>query len=212
MPHSTNLRSAQIFNPTGSAYEGSQDSDTADTYPSRINGLAYVSGHLNFPADSQDSDVTGCVVCTTSTASSDSEFMYDVTFQNFPPPGFASGSEMEVIPGPGAETFFHNSLYAFCGWDLTTLWSSSGVHVTKSEHRPAPPVCRVVAKSRKTRHFQHASTYTSLWLSSYPLSLADYRCHMPTGFPCELLWPEPPCFPCSIASRRSPLNKPAPNL
>jgi hypothetical protein len=95
MPHSTSLRSAEIFNPTGSAYEGSQDSDTADTYPSRINGLAYVSGHLNFPADSQDSDVTGCVVCTTSTASSDSEFMYDVTFQNL--------------------------LYAFCSWDLTTL-------------------------------------------------------------------------------------------
>jgi hypothetical protein len=87
------------FNPAGSPYEGDSDSDTTDTYPSRIYGLVYVSGHLNLPADSLDSDVTGCVVCTTSAASSDAEFTHDVTFQNFPPPGFASGNVMEIIAG-----------------------------------------------------------------------------------------------------------------
>lgn len=87
------------FNPSGTPYEDNVDSDTNDEYPSRIFGLVYVSGNLDFPADSLDSDVTGSVVCTTASTNSDAEFTYDVTFQNFPPPGFAAGSEMEIIPG-----------------------------------------------------------------------------------------------------------------
>ena len=87
------------FNPVGSPYEGSEDSDMVDVYPSRIEGLVYVSGEFNFVADAQDSDFDGCVICGSSRMNSDAEFLYRSTFYDYPPPGFASGNPMRIAPG-----------------------------------------------------------------------------------------------------------------
>jgi hypothetical protein len=87
------------FNPPGTPYEGSEDSDTTDTYPSLIKGLVYVSGQLNLVADGKDSVVDGVVVCGSIAANSDFILTYQSTFLNYPPPGFAVGSEMEISPG-----------------------------------------------------------------------------------------------------------------
>lgn len=92
------------FNPVGSPYEGSEDSDTVDVYPSRIDGLVYVSGTFNFVADAQDSDFDGCVICGSSQMNSDAEFLYRSTFYDYPPPGFASGNPMRIAPGTWQRT------------------------------------------------------------------------------------------------------------
>ncbi|MCA9025072.1 MAG: hypothetical protein KDA86_07650 [Planctomycetaceae bacterium] len=87
------------YNPVGAPYEGSEDSDTNDTYPSKIKGLVYVSGTLKLPTLTPDSLVDGCVICGTLDARSDATFDYRATFLNYPPPGFASGNPMQIAPG-----------------------------------------------------------------------------------------------------------------
>lgn len=90
---------ATNFNPTGLPFEGEADTDTVDDYPSEIIGLVYVSGDLNFPADSLDSKITGCVVTGTCQEDSNWEVNYYNTYLDYAPPGFAVGPEMTMIPG-----------------------------------------------------------------------------------------------------------------
>jgi len=87
------------FNPLGTPYQGAEDADQSDTYPSVVKGLVYVSGKLEFPFDSLDSYFQGTVVCEEIAVSSDCFFEYDSTFLNNPPPGFSSGTVMQVVPG-----------------------------------------------------------------------------------------------------------------
>ena len=87
------------FNPALFPYEGISDSDMMDDYPSEIIGLIYVSGDLNIPADSLDSKFIGCVVSTTCQPNSDFEVDYYNTYFDYPPPGFATGPDMTIIPG-----------------------------------------------------------------------------------------------------------------
>lgn len=87
------------FNPVGAPYEGNEDTDELDIYPSKIKGLVYVSGTLKFPILTGDSLIDGSVVCGSLDARSDATFQYRATFLNYPPPGFASGNPMRIAPG-----------------------------------------------------------------------------------------------------------------
>ncbi|MEZ6068068.1 MAG: hypothetical protein R3B90_20675 [Planctomycetaceae bacterium] len=92
------------FNPTGTPYEGAVDSDILDNYPSSINGLVYVSGDVNLPADAQNSALRGVLVAATSRCNSDINLTYRSTYHNHPPPGFASGNPMKIAPGSWRRT------------------------------------------------------------------------------------------------------------
>jgi hypothetical protein len=87
------------FNPDGTPYEDQVDSDTNDQYDSEINGLVYTSGKLTVLAAFSRAHVNGSVICNSSSCVSAATFNHKSVFQNFPPPGFASGSLMEIIPG-----------------------------------------------------------------------------------------------------------------
>lgn len=91
--HSTN------FNPTGTPFDGEEDSDTTDEYASEINGILYTSAKLTVLAPFSVTHVNGSTICGSSSCISAATFNHKSVFTNFPPPGFASGSEMEVIPG-----------------------------------------------------------------------------------------------------------------
>ncbi len=95
---------ATNFNPPGAPYNGTfDDTDTdGDTYPSKIKGLVYVSGQLRVPgAVGIEPLFDGSVVCTTFQADSlgDVTFSYRPTHIHYPPPGFAAGSTMQIVPG-----------------------------------------------------------------------------------------------------------------
>lgn len=87
------------LNPPGTPYGGLEDNDQEDSYPSVIRGLVYVSGQMDFIADSKDSDFEGVVICGSIAANSDCKFTYQSTFLDYPPPGFGAGSQMQIIPG-----------------------------------------------------------------------------------------------------------------
>jgi len=87
------------FNPTGTPYENSVDTDTLDTYPSVIKGLVYVSGQLTIPATATGTKIEGCVVCNTISIGSNLEVNYYNTYRDYPPHGFAQGPDMIVLPG-----------------------------------------------------------------------------------------------------------------
>lgn len=87
------------FNPDGTPFDGKDDNDTKDDYASEINGLVYTSGNLTVLAAFSRTHVNGSTICGSSSCISAATFNHKSVFQNFPPPGFASGSEMELIPG-----------------------------------------------------------------------------------------------------------------
>lgn len=85
------------FNPAGTPYQGINDTDKVDTYPSVMNGLVYVSG-----AVTTQSNVTinGVLIAgTTVTAQNTLSLSYLSTFYDNPPPGFGSTPEMVISPG-----------------------------------------------------------------------------------------------------------------
>ena len=92
---------ATNFNPTGAPFNSVVDNDTADVYPSKIKGLAYVSGQFRLSFNVSESLFDGSVVCTTFQAdtSGDGTFSYRPTHIHYPPPGFAAGNTMQVVPG-----------------------------------------------------------------------------------------------------------------
>lgn len=87
------------FNPPGSPYQGTEDSDTSDIYPNLIKGLVYVSGILDLPQDWAPSTIDGVVVCGSISFGSDLNLTYRSWFLDYPPPGFAAGSTMRISPG-----------------------------------------------------------------------------------------------------------------
>jgi hypothetical protein len=84
------------FNPAGSPYEGIADNDALDSYPGVINGLIYVSGNLLISRNCQLNGVVvvGGAAGVTATAN----ITFDATCSVNPPPGFARGNVMRVIP------------------------------------------------------------------------------------------------------------------
>ena len=87
------------FNPAGTPYLSESDSDSVDSYPTAINGGIYVAGDLMI-SSTVDVPVTGTVISSgTITAQNDATFLFDTTSLSNPPPGFASGNPMLIVPG-----------------------------------------------------------------------------------------------------------------
>ena len=84
------------FNPPGTPYQGSEDSDTVDEYPGVIKGIVYVSGLLSV---THQCTFEGVVVTGTVDPQDNASFIYDSTFYDYPPPGFTAGSVMRIVPG-----------------------------------------------------------------------------------------------------------------
>ncbi|MDH3583128.1 MAG: hypothetical protein OER86_02820 [Phycisphaerae bacterium] len=89
---------ATNFNPTLSPYDGDEDTDTADTYPSIIRGLVYSGKHLTF--DVGHSRIHGTVVALKNVIAQPSaviELTYDQEIVYDPPPGFfVPNGEMRI--------------------------------------------------------------------------------------------------------------------
>jgi hypothetical protein len=84
------------FNPSGTPFEGSFDTDQIDIYPGIIKGFVYCSGNL--------STTSTCVMQGSLVAGGSATFAGPLTIAYsgvpaaFPPPGFARGSVMRVVP------------------------------------------------------------------------------------------------------------------
>lgn len=87
------------FNPISAPYQGQSDADLADSFPSEINGLVYMSGKLDLPQDFVESFFRGTVVCNSINAASSVRLNYRPLLIDYPAPGFASGNPMLVSPG-----------------------------------------------------------------------------------------------------------------
>ena len=88
------------FNPAGSPYQGTTDTDQTDTYPSQIKGLVYVSVDAVF-AD-RDTTIDGGLVSGRVINVNVNDALtvnYDSRYLTNPPPGFSQGSELKVTPG-----------------------------------------------------------------------------------------------------------------
>ena len=89
------------YNPPGTPYEGfavTEDADDADTYPSVIKGLVYVSGNLQ-TRNHLVLDGVLVVGGSLDATAGDISLTYQPTFLNNPPPGFGSAGTMAVSPG-----------------------------------------------------------------------------------------------------------------
>ncbi|HMO86262.1 MAG TPA: hypothetical protein PKC18_15215 [Lacipirellulaceae bacterium] len=85
------------YNPPGSPYEGMEDSDVLDSYPGVINGLVYVSGNLTI---TQPLKLFGAIIAGgTTSVSASATLNYNSVHAAAPPPGFATGSALRLIPG-----------------------------------------------------------------------------------------------------------------
>lgn len=84
------------FNPAGTPYETVADADQTDSYPGVIKGLVYCDGTLSVtnPCVMQGVLVSSGAASVSSTLT----IAYSGVPAAFPPPGFASGSTMRVIP------------------------------------------------------------------------------------------------------------------
>lgn len=85
------------FNPPGTPFEGAENGDRMDTYPSQIKGLVYVSGDAETLNSCTFDGVV--VVGVTMTTTNELSLTYDQTFLNDPPPGFGEASTMALSPG-----------------------------------------------------------------------------------------------------------------
>jgi hypothetical protein len=85
------------FNPSHSPYQGIHDEDKVDSYPSRLNGLVYVSGDV---ATSNVVNIDGVLVVGGKLSiSSTLSLSYRDRFLNDPPPGFTAPPRMVIAPG-----------------------------------------------------------------------------------------------------------------
>lgn len=76
------------FNPAAVPYQGASDSDQADTYPSRFNGITFVSGKLDI---SGTNAFEGTLICTNDISISGSLIANHVAV-TAPPQGFIASS------------------------------------------------------------------------------------------------------------------------
>jgi hypothetical protein len=85
------------YNPPHTPYTTGSDSDKLDPYQGSITGLIYATGDLE---TSNRSTVNGVVVIG-GKAKSDAMFnvTYDSSYYGNAPPGFTSGTDMEIVPG-----------------------------------------------------------------------------------------------------------------
>ncbi len=86
------------LNPADTPYNGDDDSDIADVLPSKLVGLVYIGGTTTFTGYTT---VDGCLVTGALYVNNSVRLRLNYDDQCFrnPPPGFAAGDPMEVIPG-----------------------------------------------------------------------------------------------------------------
>lgn len=90
----------QNLNPTGCPYRGSEDNDTNDVYPSKIDGLIYVNGTLALGSQTvARTEIDGCVVCQTLNPTGNAKIIHSPEISQNPPPGFRSDSKMRIVSG-----------------------------------------------------------------------------------------------------------------
>ena len=85
------------FNPTGSPYLSVEDSDTDDEYPGVIRGLIYIAGKLDITHECVLEGVV--IVEDVCNVNDNTSISYDSSILSQPPPGFTSGTEMQIVPG-----------------------------------------------------------------------------------------------------------------
>jgi hypothetical protein len=85
------------YNPPGTPYEGQEDTDITDTYPTVIKGLVYVSNNvITFDNPTFDGVL---VVGNTAMLQDNLHLQYQSTYLSNPPPGFRTGNVMQVVRG-----------------------------------------------------------------------------------------------------------------
>jgi len=84
------------YNPAHTPYQGVSNTTKTDSYPSEIRGLVYVAGIMHI---TDGSYFAGSVICGGLLLDDNATFNYSSTFLNFPPPGFGSGTTMDILPG-----------------------------------------------------------------------------------------------------------------
>ncbi|MGL4514592.1 MAG: hypothetical protein ACRCT8_16000 [Lacipirellulaceae bacterium] len=86
------------FNPPGAPYLSLTDSDTSDSYPSRIEGLVYVTGQARI---TDNSDFVGALMAGSAFVQANQTLT--ITHQryaiDYPPPGFSAGPGVRALPG-----------------------------------------------------------------------------------------------------------------
>jgi len=85
------------LNPPGTPYQGSEDTDQLDSYPSKITGLIYVSGDAS--TTNQVTVDGALVVGVTLSASNFLDPAYRSTYFDNPPPGFLGPVDLEIPSG-----------------------------------------------------------------------------------------------------------------
>ena len=86
------------FNPIAVPYRANSDTDTNDSYESRIDGLVYVNGDLSINGDLKSKGVWITDNNLTITGSS-VEINYAGLYYDEPPPGFVGLQDMRILPG-----------------------------------------------------------------------------------------------------------------
>ncbi len=84
------------FNPAGTPYLGVADNDASDTYPPVIKGLVYISGGFN--VTSTCTMEGNLVVAGAISSSAAINMTFSPVNRNNPPPGFAGGNGVRVVP------------------------------------------------------------------------------------------------------------------
>ncbi len=85
------------FNPSHTPYQNGSDSDMSDNYPSTISGIVYISDDL---VTDKQTKIEGSLIVGDDVSTQGSlTLLYKSTYFLNAPPGFASGTEMELAPG-----------------------------------------------------------------------------------------------------------------
>jgi len=85
------------FNPPGTPYQGAEDTDLLDSYPSKIKGLVYASNDVYF---SVENAMEGVVIAgNTLHVTGTLNLAYQAVFHDNPPPGFHGPALMSVVQG-----------------------------------------------------------------------------------------------------------------
>ena len=90
------------FNPSDTPYEDQSDADTADVYPSEIQGLVHVTGTTTIKNTAL---IRGLLLCESSLSSDavvseDCQIVYDSSLYSSPPQGYTT--EVKMIPQSGS--------------------------------------------------------------------------------------------------------------
>ncbi|WP_166831148.1 hypothetical protein [Thalassoroseus pseudoceratinae] len=92
------------FNPSGTPWQGNTDSDTSDSYPSRMAGIVYATGNMTLHGGNKNESflLNGVLICNGNVVlekQCQASVDFDSTASNDPPPGFGSSNNGEIIPG-----------------------------------------------------------------------------------------------------------------